>query len=395
MQHDKNVLLRNPELGPSPSEWLLNNGFESTYNATAGREDVAYTYTILQYDEASKKFIRSMERKIIKKFNEVFDSSDNGIARTITRFLLNCCLIKRGKYASYYDIDKFFYPSLYKVDLDDVWNKIEKHLIKGLGEIRDFDNSKEQDYTSEFFSLAAYMDDYCSIVLETRFANASGHLKKLQEDEIMYFCALLIREFLQQLDLIHFGKADVGANLREELFRISVLATRVAKENADLVAANDQLKLELSKKASVKEKIIRVEDTTRISELNKGIKRRDHEIAQLKSKVEELSQTHEIVEKRKENGKDVDFDKKFVFVGGHFNTVQQLEKLFCNACFYSREAEVDKDAIRSADGIVYLTDFMSHTIYYKVKNLSWGISQVHCTGSNVLKILEAIAENIE
>lgn len=201
----------------------------------------------------------------------------------------------------------------------------------------------------------------------------------------------------EQLDLLDSGKSDISVGINKRINEIIEDNGKLEDKISLLEIENRIMEIELNRYASKKEKIIYVEDKSRISELNKEVKSKDAYITELEKKVEELSYIKEISDKRNtsESSEDeIDFDKKFIFVGGCLNTVKQLRDLFQNAYFYNNETEIDKFVVTADDVvIVYLTDFMSHSIYYKVRNMCGKTKQIHCPSSNIVRVLETISAN--
>ena len=209
---------------------------------------------------------------------------------------------------------------------------------------------------------------------------------------------MCIGEFLDQLELIDSGKSNICIGVNKRMDEILEDNANLEEKITELEDNNNKLKIELNKYASKKEKVIYKEDKSRISELNKVIKSKDAYISELEQKVEELSYVNDMVKQNNSediNENEIDFEKKFIFVGGCFNTVKQLKNLFSNAYFYDNESEIDKFVITSDDAIVvYLTDFISHSTYYKVRNMCEKTKQIHCPNSNIVRVLDTISENI-
>lgn len=357
-------------------------------------------YISILYEDSLETAVKKIKRKIIKKFNSCFIGCEknNTIASSILAFLISCCMNKYNNPNGKIE-DKMFYPCLLDVDLNDVWEKIGRNLVDNLGTIEEYMEKKPTDVNNNMDNLVHYMSNFCSYMIEARLFN-DGETKFLDinDEEIIFFCKMCIGEFLGQLDMIDSGKSSIINGVSKMINEILEDNANLEEKIALLDAENRKMKAELNKFASQKENIVYVEDKSRISKLNKEIKSKDAYIAELEQKISELSYIKELSNKSEVNEADenkIDFDKKFVFVGGCFNTVKHLKNLFKNAHFYNDSATANKVDLTSDDVVVvYLTDFMSHAIYYRIRNMCNDIKQIHCNSNNIVRVLETIAENM-
>lgn len=358
-------------------------------------------YVSILYEDDLETTVKKVRRKIIRKFNSCFQGCEknNMVASSILAFLMSCCMHKYNNPQGKIE-DKMFYPCLLGIDLDDLWMKIRKNLVDGLGTIEDYIGGKKpSDFNNNMDNLKYYMDDYCSYMIEARLFNDGEILfLDINDEEIIFFCKMCVGEFLGQLDMLDSGKSAINNGVRKRIDEILEDNSSLENKIATLDAENRKIKAELKKFATKKENIVYVEDKSRISKLNKEIKNKDAYIAELEQKVSELSYIKEVSNKSEVNEADenkIDFDKKFVFVGGCFNTVKQLKNLFKNAYFYDDVATTNKVDLTSDDVVVvYLTDFMSHAIYYRIRNMCNDVKQIHCNSNNIVRVLETIAENM-
>ena len=358
-------------------------------------------YVSIMYEENLDKIAKKHKRRIINKLNSSFEgcAGNKSVCSALIAFLMSCAMHQhRNPNANI--SDKMFYPSLVNVDLYELWDKIGRNLIHGLGSIDDYINKKgRMNFSDSSDNLVFYMDDYCSYMIESRLYNDGNEaFLNINDEEIVFFCKMCIGEFLDQLELIDSGKSNICIGVNKRMDEILEDNANLEEKITELEDNNNKLKIELNRYASKKEKIVYVEDKSRISELNKEIKNKDTYIAELEKKIEELSYIKEVSDRTntgESSENEIDFDKKFVFVGGCFNTVKQLRDLFHNAYFYDNETGIDKFVVTSDDVIVvYLTDFMSHSIYYKVRNMCEKTKQIHCPSSNIVRVLETISANM-
>ena len=358
-------------------------------------------YVSTMYEENLDKIAKKHKRRIINKLNSSFEgcTGNKSVCSALIAFLMSCAMHQhRNPNANI--SDKMFYPSLVNVDLYELWDKIGRNLIHGLGSIDDYINKKgKMNFSDSSDNLVFYMDDYCSYMIESRLYNDGNEaFLNINDEEIVFFCKMCIGEFLDQLELIDSGKSNICIGVNKRMDEILEDNANLEEKITELEDNNNKLKIELNKYASKKEKVIYKEDKSRISELNKVIKSKDAYISELEQKVEELSYVNDMVKQNNSediNENEIDFEKKFIFVGGCFNTVKQLKNLFSNAYFYDNESEIDKFVITSDDAIVvYLTDFISHSTYYKVRNMCEKTKQIHCPNSNIVRVLDTISENI-
>lgn len=358
-------------------------------------------YISILYEDNLNTAVKKVKRRIIKKFNSCFIGCEKNdtIGSAILAFLMSCCMNKHNNPNGKIE-DKMFYPCLLDVDLNDVWEKIGRNLVDNLGTIEEYMEKKPTGINNNMDNLVYYMSNFCSYMIEARLFN-DGETKFLDinDEEIIFFCKMCIGEFLGQLDMIDSGKSSIINGVNKMINEILEDNTNLEEKIALLNTENRKMKAELKKFASKKENIVYVEDKSRISKLNKEIKNRDAYIAELERKVSELSYIKEVSNKSEANEIDenrIDFDKNFVFVGGCFNTVKQLKNLFRNASFYDDVTTVNKVDLTSGDiVVVYLTDFMSHTLYYKIKNMCNDVKQIHCSSNNIVRVLETIANNMK
>lgn len=86
------------------------------------------------------------------------------------------------------------------------------------------------------------------------------------------------------------------------------------------------------------------------------------------------------------------YDKNYLFVGGHYNTLNKLKNEFPNAKFVAKPSDkVDKDV----DAIVFLTSFTNHNIYSKVRNKYHSTPYIHTTHSGTEYIINEMEDKLK
>ena len=176
-------------------------------------------YVSIMYEENLDKIAKKHKRRIINKLNSSFDgcAGNKSVCSALIAFLMSCAMHQhRNPNANI--SDKMFYPSLVNVDLYELWDKIGRNLIHGLGSIDDYINKKgRMNFSDSSDNLVFYMDDYCSYMIESRLYNDGNEaFLNINDEEIVFFCKMCIGEFLDQLELIDSGKSNIciGVNKR-------------------------------------------------------------------------------------------------------------------------------------------------------------------------------------
>lgn len=354
---------------------------------------------IIECDIDIQKTIMRIRKRMVKKINSIFDNCQHNknLMESVSSFLISCGTCK------YYEnlnitCNSLFSPSLENVDFEDVYEKIQRNLTNTFPKtLSEYMKSGIDHYFSpsdKYVNFAYYLEDYSTLIIEARI-NSFDDIIKVSDEDIDFLCRLVISEYLSKLNTLDNGKCDFTLSVRKRLTELIDDNDKLENELKKEKEENSKLRNKLYFANNKKEKVRVVTDNSKIIELNRDIRKKDMEIETLKKRIDELSAIHTIVDNKQNDDYEIDFDKKFVFIGGCFNTVNQLKNLFQNAYFYDNENEIDKFVITSDDVIiVYLTDFMSHSTYYKVRNMCEKTKQIHCSNSNIVRILDTISANI-
>lgn len=356
---------------------------------------------IIECDIDIQKTIMRIRKRIVKKINSIFGNCQHNknLMESVTSFLISCGTCKYYKTLNI-DCNFLFNPSLENVNFEDLYEKIQRNLTNTFPKtLSEYMKSGIDHYFSpsdKYINFAYYLEDYSTLIIEARI-ESFDNIMKVSDEDIDFLCRLIISEYISKLNTLDNGKCDFTLSVRNRLTELIDDNDRLENELKKEKEENSKLRNELYFANNKKEKIKVVTDNSKIIELNRDIRKKDIEIETLKKRIDELSTIHTIINNKQNehDNSEIDFNKKFVFIGGCFNTVKQLKNLFKNAYFYDSENEIDKFVITSDDTIiVYLTDFMSHSTYYKVKNMCENTKQIHCPNSNVVRVLDTISANI-
>lgn len=128
-----------------------------------------------------------------------------------------------------------------------------------------------------------------------------------------------------------------------------------------------------------------------MSELEK-VKERNQALSNENEKlVEELKVRNQTIEAEVQDG--VDYEGRYLFVGGHYNVVDNLRDLFPNAKFILKETEnVSTSTFYQLDGVIYLSKFMNHCMYNNIRKecQRLGIRQYHISKTRTEAILQEL-----
>lgn len=356
---------------------------------------------ILREDSLAKA-ITKYRRKLVNEINTYFNENAVGVADSIMCFLVPYSVLNYKERKSKYI--NCFYPVLNDLDLRNVYSMISTNLVKDLpNNIEDCLGTEEFKWNiktenDKFQNIFCYMDDYASCLIEARIINNSiGEISKMNDSDIYFICKMCFGEFLTQLDLLDKGKSNIYIGARKRIDEVLDDNTMLENELSKLKKEKAVISNELSKYKNKKEKIIYLRDDSTIAKLNKEIREKNNEIDILLKNKKELesiiSATSVRCDNEKEKTFDVDFELKYVFVGGNINVINRLKIIFPNSIFCDNERIIDKRCLDDAFMIIYFTNNISHSLYYKIKGLCANNKQVHCSNDNVVKIIDIIAES--
>lgn len=121
-----------------------------------------------------------------------------------------------------------------------------------------------------------------------------------------------------------------------------------------------------------------------INKLEKEKSKVGGENESLRKEIEELSNIISLLTTPNE-GKSLDTSAKILFVGGKEDLYSNLNMVFPNAKHISTESkDIGFDYINGFSKVVFLTSYMSHSLYYKIKNmLNADMPVCHCDKRNM------------
>lgn len=356
---------------------------------------------LFEYDENTQKIIHRVRKQLMKYINQIFPNCQYNIdnfTQCISSFLISCGVNEYVEWA-HVNCHHLFYPALMNVDFSKIYNLIRKYCVPQMPKtLLDYSKMSKCDWTIEetdqYINLNWYIDDYIAALIAA-WIQCNDNNFKLTNDNKKLLCTLIIDEFISKLYLIDEEKCDLASAVDKRLKELIDNNKELQESNIVLKKENVSLKNQLYLIKNKSDKPKTIIDNTKINELNKEIRKKDLEIQSLKNKIYELSIVFDKTIKKECNPctKELDFNKHVIFVGGHDNTIASLQRLFPNAKFISHERDnLDKSTISHCEAIIFLTSFMSHSLYYKIKNILNGINQLHCSFDNVAKILECMLE---
>lgn len=159
---------------------------------------------------------------------------------------------------------------------------------------------------------------------------------------------------------------------------------------------NENLKRQLSKVSNHKEKIVERKVLIDNPELLRENKILNEENERLQSEIKELENLIIIAEDRESKQNEAFHhirNDKILFVGGHQNEQQKLRFLFPNAEVFDKcSMNIQANYLLRFDYIVFLTRYMSHSLYHKVKGMAdmQNVSYLHCSHNNITMIIDEI-----
>ena len=254
--------------------------------------------------------------------------------------------------------------------LEELLDRLSRNLVS---------KNSEPIQKRQVIRMLSYSDYDCSIVMEKIASSLQAtliatSLKNIISKDI----SSADYENLQQFTWMAVNKAD---NKEKSIIEE---ATNEAIDSYRVTLAGEKTKINQLKKENKQLQ-------ERLLELQNQLNRRDkatNTISDLKKKIEILVDENENLNKRidclRENKSsdlspalevqqeltiDEDFflDKRFIIVGGMFQTNRELKKFFPKAQFVSKKTD-DMVDVRAYDFVVFFTDYMDHSMYGKFKN---------------------------
>lgn len=338
-------------------------------------------------------------------------------------------------------IGKFMEDLIYGMGIED-----KKQIVEKLDKMIDEKTSSPMD---SFTNLDKLMDSIwtiflwtCNTELETccmrenekKWMGEPFQLVKLNNfvsydlfDEAtfpLYNSTLFFRFFTHIISSVCVLILNMNIEVSPQALVDDSFAEEALKENEKLQKEIEDLKSEL-RKAQIKikhyENIADQKNAEKIR-INKAMQEHEHEILQkdkayqklleeyqaLKSDYEDLGKELDLVNAenldscKEDNLSDkvienlnIDFDGRYIFVGGHYSTVAKLRKLFPNAVFILKETEtIQPNMLKDLDHVVYLSRFMNHCMYKNVRDKVKGtnIPEFHSIKIGCEAILKDMSE---
>jgi alanyl-tRNA synthetase len=188
------------------------------------------------------------------------------------------------------------------------------------------------------------------------------------------------------------------------------------KENNVITKDNKELRQQLEMNQSETEKLLNkiksLEEKTnelqkKNDELQKTIYKKDKELSHKECQSSSTKNIktgnvasdkmfkEEIIEitNKKIEIENIDTTKKLLFVGGYIPTIRKLKTVYKNSeNIMNCSAICSANYIKSFDGIVFFTNFISHSLYEKIKNVakSNNCKWIHCHSDNIDLIVKEI-----
>jgi uncharacterized protein YlxW (UPF0749 family) len=196
-------------------------------------------------------------------------------------------------------------------------------------------------------------------------------------------------------------KNSLDARIEKKVEKQSKL---LEQEKSSIVSENNRLKAKLEQ---LQEENTKLQNTLnkhekqainneKIDTLNKRIKTLTEQNAQLRQAIanpttEDFDEFEDMPDDRA-----ININRNLLFIGGHTTTLDKLQNIYSKADYVSNETtEINQNYMNNFEGIVFLTDFLSHNLYKKIKKLAdkYKIKYIHCKNNNVDLIVDDIENN--
>ena len=154
----------------------------------------------------------------------------------------------------------------------------------------------------------------------------------------------------------------------------------------------------LKEKIRKNEDVVHSEKTKKEKKLEKDLLEKEKEIESLKQKLEMAEQYTDIVSRTENVEENITVDSselqafKYLCVVEHEEIISQLRILFPNSIFVSTATTSIKNM--KADAIVILTRYISHRLYYKIRNSNIDAPYIYCNGTSINSVLNDIYNGI-
>ena len=377
--------------------------------------EVKKFYSQAQFDNTDESILRSpafktFKKKNIQKIAEIMECDENEVPQMITDLLIDGLDEDRRSICN---------------GTPEMSARIERKLImashQGSGSLF----LAMHDKNPAWFKTYRYQPDvnqiiddyYIAKALKAYYASEEGDFSKLSltrgcitddperdVEEILMLC---------NMDII-YKMYDLLMDLYYEDFSWD---KHVGKKDRELLTANlKSLEKKLDSYQLQMKRMAEEQDSLRIGKIqnnDEAIRAYELENKKLREKIEELekktSQQKEIIDTQvdliealqqpiEEDDEEVDKERlqthRFLFVGYLDTYLTELKALFPNSVFMTN---VNKDISGiQVDYIVFVTKYLSHSMYYKVKssNLYTEYPSINCNATSVGGVLKDLAREI-
>jgi hypothetical protein len=308
------------------------------------------------------------------------------------------------------------FPMEFLKSLPDIKNMVDKILPKKESNFKEDYGLKlfERSFTSKVYSQ---IEDLVCFALYSEIINNPKMLSKA-DFLTKKFSFGKTREFNLLLNICYIIANNVSLTFNDEnnsnIFTQTDI-NNLEKANSKMVEENKKLKQQIETKQSETERLLNkikaLEEKNNelqktINKKDKELLKKEHQVSSIKnietvnSKIQKAPK-EEVIEVTNEEIKEVeiesiDTDKKLLFIGGHTSTVKKLKNLYKNSDgITSCSTMCSANYIKKFDGIVFLTNFISHALYEKIKNVAKpnNCKWIHCHSDNVDLIVKEINKN--
>jgi hypothetical protein len=302
---------------------------------------------------------------------------------------------------------------------EEVSSNIDINNIKSVDDIKGIDCAGNPLYTAEFsfkvrneikniLCWALYTEVVCNPKIEDKydFLNKNFSFGKEKQFNIL-------------MNILYIVATNVSLTLNNENDENTYQESYVNKIETKLIVLeedNEELNKQIEKAEENNEVLLKKIKTLEekneelknlINKKDKELLKQEHDGSMIKNiEVDKPEIKEEIQEELIEvpneeieeiTNESIDSTKKLLFVGGHTSTVKKLKDLYKNSEGISNCTTVcSANYLRKLDGIVFLTNFISHSLYKKIRNAAEtnGCKWVHCPNENVDLIVKEINGNL-
>jgi hypothetical protein len=280
------------------------------------------------------------------------------------------------------------------------------------------------EYLNELFGASFTFKVYSQIEDLIRFALYSKMIKDpkmLDKSDFITkkFSFGEVGEFNLLFNVFYIIATNISLSVSDEnndSIMLLEINKYLEKENNVITKDNKKLRQQLEMNQSETEKLLNkiksLEEKTnelqkKNDELQKTIYKKDKELSHKECQFSSTKNIktgnvasdkmfkEEIIEitNKKIEIENIDTTKKLLFVGGYIPTIRKLKTVYKNSeNIMNCSAICSANYIKSFDGIVFFTNFISHSLYEKIKNVakSNNCKWIHCHSDNIDLIVKEI-----